>query len=203
MKKSIILILLLIIFGIVISNVAIATETGIVTTTTIRLRREANTSSDVLELIGEGTELEILDEEDGWYKVEYEGLTGYVSSDYISVSNNNSTNTTSNSNSSLTSTNTNTVSESDSTNTDSDNVITNTENNIDESTQTNETSENSQSIEFTLTNDANIKSIPSFTSTTISTISKGTDVTVVDTLNNWVKITDGISTGWVIRQNVD
>ena len=84
MKKIIAIFLIMIILFALVSNVVFA-KTGTINTTTVRMRREANTSSDILQLIGEESEVEILGEENGWYRVEYDGITGYVSSDYVDV----------------------------------------------------------------------------------------------------------------------
>ena len=84
MKKIIAIFLIMIILFALVSNVVFA-KTGTINTTTVRMRREANTSSDILQLIGEESEVEILGEENGWYKVECDGITGYVSSDYVDV----------------------------------------------------------------------------------------------------------------------
>jgi len=64
-----------------------AAATGTVTTGSgLRLRSEANTSSSVLASLPEGTSVEILDTvNESWYQVSYEGKTGYVSSAYLSV----------------------------------------------------------------------------------------------------------------------
>ena len=73
MKKTVAIILLMIILFSMITNV-VSAEPGTINTTTVRMRREANTSSDVLQLVGLGTEVEVLGEENGWYRVEYNGL---------------------------------------------------------------------------------------------------------------------------------
>lgn len=53
------------------------------TTTRVKFRTEPNTSCEVITVFAEGTQMEMLGEEDGWAFVEYEGRTGYVSGDYI------------------------------------------------------------------------------------------------------------------------
>lgn len=53
------------------------------TTTRVNLRVEPNTSCEVITTLAEGTQLEMLGEEDGWAVVEYQGRTGYVSVNYI------------------------------------------------------------------------------------------------------------------------
>lgn len=53
------------------------------TTTRVNLRVEPNTDCEVITILAEGTQLELLGEEDGWAVVEYQGRTGYVSANYI------------------------------------------------------------------------------------------------------------------------
>lgn len=52
----------------------------------LRLRTTASTSSQVLATLSAGTQVEVLNALDGWYRIEASGKTGYVSSQYLSVS---------------------------------------------------------------------------------------------------------------------
>ena len=56
------------------------------TTANVRLRssRSTSSSSNIILVIPSGRTVTILGESGGWYKVRYNGQTGYVSSDYIS-----------------------------------------------------------------------------------------------------------------------
>lgn len=51
----------------------------------LSLRSDRNTSSERLELIPNGTRLVATEELDGWYKVEYNGKTGWVSKQYTTM----------------------------------------------------------------------------------------------------------------------
>ena len=55
------------------------------TTASIRLRQEPNTNCAVLTGVPVGTKLNMLEEVDGWYKVQYNGHEGYLSGDYVEV----------------------------------------------------------------------------------------------------------------------
>jgi hypothetical protein len=57
-----------------------------VQTQTLRVRDEASTDSDILSLVGEGEDLTITEELDGWYKVEVDNEEGYVSAEYVTIS---------------------------------------------------------------------------------------------------------------------
>lgn len=56
---------------------------GIVEASALRLRSEASTSAEVISTATAGDVVVVLEELDGWYKVNYNMDTGYMSSDYI------------------------------------------------------------------------------------------------------------------------
>lgn len=56
-----------------------------VTTTEVRLRQEPNTDCEVLTSISAGSRLVVLEQLEGWYKVSYEEMTGYISADYATI----------------------------------------------------------------------------------------------------------------------
>ena len=55
-------------------------STGTVTASALKLRKEPNTSADVITSIYEDSSVEILEENGEWFKVKYDGETGYVAS---------------------------------------------------------------------------------------------------------------------------
>ena len=60
--------------------------TGTVTASSLRLRKEASTSSRTLAFAKRGAQVEVLEAEaDGWYKVSYNGTVGYMSAEYLTV----------------------------------------------------------------------------------------------------------------------
>jgi cell wall-associated NlpC family hydrolase len=64
----------------------IGTRIATVTTTTLKVRDEANTNSTVLTLIPIGGEYIVKKELDGWVKIALDGNeTGYVSTDYVEL----------------------------------------------------------------------------------------------------------------------
>ena len=56
-----------------------------VTADSVRLRAAANTGSAILAELNRGTAVSILGRQDGWYKVNYDGKTGYMSADYVTT----------------------------------------------------------------------------------------------------------------------
>ena len=86
MKRKITCILVMVLMLIMLYTMPALATTGTVNTETLNLRKEASTNSEVLTLLNEGTKVEIVLEEEGWYKVTYKDYTGYVSKDYIKIS---------------------------------------------------------------------------------------------------------------------
>ena len=64
-----------------------ASGVGTVNTDALRLRNEANTTSTILATASEGDTVVILEDAgNGWYKVDYNTVEGYMSGEYLTVS---------------------------------------------------------------------------------------------------------------------
>ena len=64
----------------------IATGAGGTPGSSLRLRAEPSTSASVVTTLDKSVAVAILDDSvDGWYKIAYNGSTGYVSADYLNV----------------------------------------------------------------------------------------------------------------------
>jgi len=60
--------------------------TGTVTADALRMRSQPSTTSSIVTVLYEGTKVELLSaEENGWYKVNYNGITGYMSAEWLNV----------------------------------------------------------------------------------------------------------------------
>ena len=60
--------------------------TGTVDATSLNLRSAPSTSAASLGLVKDGTQVEVLEDAvNGWYKVVHNGMTGYMSADYLVV----------------------------------------------------------------------------------------------------------------------
>lgn len=62
------------------------TYTGVITGTDVRMRKGAGTSYSIVGTYDKGTKMTITGSQQGWYKVSYNGKTGYVSADYMRLS---------------------------------------------------------------------------------------------------------------------
>lgn len=64
----------------------LAIGAGCTTGTSLRMRAEASTSSTIVTTLDKSVAVALLDNSvDGWYKINYNGKTGYVSADYLII----------------------------------------------------------------------------------------------------------------------
>lgn len=167
MKKiSIITIILYMLF---VTSVFASTAT--ISVSAARLRKEANTESDVLTKIYEGEKVEILEKNGEWYKVKYGNNVGYLKKDLIKEDSNNSfVNTQKEENNTVTNENV------DNTNIDSSKFVTNSK--------------------------TKLRYQPSMMSNMIVEVETGKELTKNIELGNWVQVTDGAVTGWIIKSKI-
>lgn len=59
-------------------------KTGYVSTDSLKVRKEATTSSEMIDSLVKNSQVSIIEELDGWYKIKIGNQIGYVSSKYIS-----------------------------------------------------------------------------------------------------------------------
>ena len=63
-----------------------AVAVGATTGSSLRLREEPSTSSSIVTTLNKGIAVAVLDNSiDGWYKISYDGNSGYVSADYMVI----------------------------------------------------------------------------------------------------------------------
>ena len=63
----------------------VETKTGKVTASSLNVRAGAGTTYDKVAKLTKGTAVKVLDEKDGWYKIESGSVTGWVSGEYIAL----------------------------------------------------------------------------------------------------------------------
>lgn len=61
-------------------------KSGAIIGTSVRMRSGPGTNYDILGTYSNGVSLKVLGSENGWYKVSYNGKTGYIKADYVRVS---------------------------------------------------------------------------------------------------------------------
>lgn len=190
--KNLTIIVLMTMFLLILSGKAEAT-TGKINTETARLREEPNTTSTILEQLNENDEVEILEEEDNWYKVKAnvngQKITGYVSAKLVDAEK-----TTSTKVEDTTNTTDNKTTET------TPEVTTNTEPEKEEPLTDIDVSDDiKENKEYDLQQEAEVKILPIMSSNTKCKLSG--KVKTVTILNDWCKIECDKSCGW-IRTNV-
>lgn len=157
---------------------AVENVTGVVNTETLRLRKDASTESSVLELLSKDDKVDILEEKDGWYKVKFKDYTGYVSKEFITTSENVKNNTN-----------------------DEDK-----KSNESENSQTNNEQASQSAIQGTITiskkdakliTDSKLYILPLINSNIVTSITKDTKVTIVNTTGGWAYVSTDEFSGWV------
>lgn len=186
----------------VLIGINYATNTGKVTASAVRIREEMSTESNILTNAYKGEDVEILEENGEWYRVKYQNSTGYVKKEYIET-NSNSTNTNT-----IDNTNTNNSSNIASTNSKNNTLNTSSNNTSNTSTVTNDIN----NVENTGVNNTSgvvisntvigLKLNPNLMSITVAQFETGKELTKLDEINNWLKVTDGTVTGWITKTKV-
>ena len=79
------IILLISLFIIIFFNLKAYAVTGIITEITVNMRKEPSTDSKRLMFVTQDYKVEVLEKVGEWYKIKYNGVTGYVYGKYIDV----------------------------------------------------------------------------------------------------------------------
>ena len=189
-KKEIIVGIILAVLIILVSNKSMAT-TATVNTDTLKLRKEASTDSDVLSLLNLGEKLEVIEKAGDWYKVKVNNKTGYVSKDYIKVSEEVSNNNVEEENVDNTNQTTNTQ--------------TPTETTVIEEQQKETNNQNTSYInkELKIIKDTNCYILPLINSNILTNLKKDSKVTIKSEVNGWIYVETEELTGWILTSSVD
>ena len=203
-KKSMVMV---IIIGITLSlflcfNTTVFATTGTVTTNDLRLRKDKSTSSEILELLDENTEVEVISEDGDWCKIKSGNKVGYVSKQYIKVKDNN--NTTKNETKNEVKNETN--NENKNTTTEQNNVQQNTttENVTQEQNNTeNQTQNNEPKIkQATVSEEVSIRIIPLINSDEINKTKSGEKYEVLSSVGAWSYVKNESKEGWVLTAKI-
>jgi len=88
MRKILNILTLILIAILIMSSITLA-NTGTVTDSDfLNVRESPSTSSNIVTVLPENASFDILEDQGDWYKIEYQDYTGYVSKQYVSVSEN-------------------------------------------------------------------------------------------------------------------
>lgn len=84
-KQIIKIVLMIILLLSLLSVTSKATIQGKVKADNIRLRSEANAESKILTLISINEQVEVIEKQGEWYKIEYKGDTGYIKTEFVDL----------------------------------------------------------------------------------------------------------------------
>lgn len=179
-KELAIMVLMITIMGIL--SIKVEATTGKINSETVRLRKEPNTNSIILEQLDKNEEVEILEQNNGWYKIKTkingETITGYVSETLVNVEEDEKT----------------TQSQKETpvdTTTPEINVT-----DVEPTTKTVETTtEIKEDEKYVLEEETIIRALPLVNSRTRATISG--DIKVIEVLNDWCRVGNDKEIGWV------
>lgn len=178
--KSIVLFAVLGIVALFFINISFAANKAKINVETANLRETADAEGKILKQLSLNDEVELVEKSGEWYKVKANDITGYVRQDLLSVTEDTKDNNTTN----------NPVAENTAnTNTDVENVeattsVNNTENVNEEKTKL-------------VSEDTKLKIVPAINATDIIEVKANQEVTIIETINNWVCIQSGNTKGWI------
>lgn len=173
-------------FIIGISTNLVFAATGKVSTQATRIRQEANTTSTIVTVIYENDEVEILEDSGEWYKIKYKEYTGYVKKEFIKTNTGNSQTSSNTTNSNVTNS--------------AETISNTTENQTNSNTSVADTT-NTQTI-ITINSETYVKLLPSFSSNNVVKFDVSKQVNKIAEINNWVKVSDGVNTGWILKNKL-
>ena len=181
---------MVIIIGITISlflcfNTTVFATTGTVTTSDLRLRKEENTSSEILTLLDENDEVEILSENGEWYKVKANDKVGFVSKQFIKVKDNNTSN------------------ENQKEENENQNNNEKTENKNDEQKQEQQKEDNTNKIQqATISSEEQVRIVPLINGDIINSTKSGEKYEIISNVGTWSYIKNSEKSGWVLSEKL-
>ncbi len=190
MKKSIVISLLTVVTLFCTALCSFA-STGVVTTDTLRLRKEPSTDSSTITLLSVNDKVEIIGEEYGWYKVKVGENVGYVASQYINILTNKSQESE------------NTSKDNENQEGENTNVNTNTDNQENQNPENNSNEDNQpKETKKVIVSGEKIYITPVINSLAIDTVKEEKQIEIVSEINGWSYIKFGTTTGWVRTENI-
>ena len=216
-KLKVVITIVALCLGLVLVGTKAYATTGKAINDTTRIRKKANTNSEVVAVMTKGEKIEVLSEEDGWYKVKYKEadntITGYVRNDLLDVDKE-----TKNDKAKSEETQEEVKQEEAEPKTEENETEKQSEQETEieaeaenkteteaefqiEDTQTEETIQENEQIE--LENDTDVQLLPVIFSCKTGNISKNTKVTILEVVGNWAKIESEDQEGWISTSKLE
>lgn len=186
------------------SNTAIA-KTGIVynVETGLLIRDNPSTNANTLDSLLNGASLEVIGEEGNYYKIKYNGITGYVTKSYVKVDGE-VPKTEEKKEETKTETKTEEKKEEQKSETKTENKV--EENKAENTTTTNTTTtetKTTSSFKAKLLDKAKVYVLPLVNTAKIGEIEKDKEVTVISKTGNWCYVQSESINGWIFTSRVE
>ena len=179
--------MLIVAFMVLMSSRVYATN-GKIIADNVRIRKEANTNSEIFTLVTSGDEVEVIEKEGEWTKVKYSEFTGYIRNDMIEIQEN-----------------TDNQEETAKIEENQEQAKTedNNENKISENTDVAEKEEIKIDSSYKIESKIDLKIVPSINSSIVASISDNSELQVKDIINKWCYVENGTSCGWVLKSKIE
>ncbi|MCI8444102.1 MAG: SH3 domain-containing protein [Clostridia bacterium] len=174
--KSIVVLAALVFIAMFFINISFAANTAKISVETANLRETASGDSKILEQLSLNEKVEILEKNGDWYQVKARGITGYLRQDLITVEGN--------------------VEGSQQTQ-QQEEIQTKTEEGKISNEENEEKEETKKIVE-----DTKLKIVPSINATNIIEVKAEEEVTIIETLNDWVCIQTKTTKGWIRKDKL-
>lgn len=168
-----------------LNNIEVFATNGVVNTDTLKLRKEASTSSTVLELLSINDKVEIMEESGDWYKVKYNNIVGYVSKQYIKADD-------------VVQTNNEPVTE----NPQVQEPTVQPENNLENQIENEEPGISVIDKEMLVKDDFNLRILPLINADSITKINKNSKCIVISVAGEWAYVRSDNYLGWIITSQL-
>lgn len=181
-KKNIKSVIILAAIGIItlfFLNISLAANTATINVETANVRETADSEGKILVQLSKDEQVEVLEKTNNWYKVKAKGITGYLREDLITLKDENTFNVTN---------------EEQTTSTE--------EAKVENSEQKNTEQENTQEAKTLVAKNTKLKIVPAINATDIIEVKENEEVTIIETINDWVCIKTGTTKGWIRKENL-
>ena len=162
-------------------NMSFAANNAKINVETANLRETADAEGKILEQLSLNDEVELVEKSGEWYKVKANDITGYIRQDLLTVKEEVTDNNTTN----------NPIAEN----------TTATTNANEENTEVTTTENNTENVQEEknkfVSEDTKLKIVPAINATDIIEVKANQEVTIIETINNWVCIQAGNTKGWI------
>ncbi len=180
--------------------------TGKVNTETVKMRADASTDSKIVMLVSINDKVEIIEKSGDWYKVKFDGKTGFIYAKYVDTNEKVKQNSTQDTSKEQVEENVNTNSEQNSTQNTNNDVSqnnTNTKEQINQEEENNEEKNIPINCQVVTHQDTQIRLIPLINSSVVNNIKPDTTVTVIEYVNGWYYIKSSEIQGWIREENLN